>query len=133
MTRSWLYEVAGGNNLKPLYRTVGTVRDNIHVKGHIFAIEERPGLVCRRCLDVRVEAERGPTATWRSGCIRCCPICEVDRAFNMGKLVKNMALANVLAEIKRLMDKQPDNGDNDHSNGGVNYKDEGTKRKRREE
>ena len=43
LTRSWLYEVAGGNNPKPLYRTIGTVRDNNHVKGHIFAIEERPG------------------------------------------------------------------------------------------
>ena len=45
-----------------------------------------------------------------------------------------MALADVLAEIRRLMDRQPDNGDGDHSNGGVHhYKDEGAKRKRREE
>ena len=90
--------------------------------------------VCRCCLDARVEAERGLTASWRDGCI-CCPICEVDRAFNMRKLVKNMALANVLAEIRRLMDRQPDNGDDGHSNSGVepDYKDEGTKRKRREE
>ena len=51
----------------------------------------------------------------------------------MRKLVRNMALANVLAEIGRLIDRQADNGNNDHSNGGVNYKDEGTKRKRREE
>ena len=89
--------------------------------------------VCRGCLDARVEAERGPTATWRGGCI-CCPICELDRAFNMmGKLVKKMAMSNDLAEIRRLMDRQPDNGDDDHSNGGVDYKDEGTKRRRREE
>ena len=46
-----------------------------------------------------------------------------------------MDLANVLAEIRRLMDRQPDNGDDEHSNGGVepDYKDEGTKRRRREE
>ena len=79
-----------------------------------------------------MEAERGPIGTWKDWCIRC-PICEVDRAFNMQKLVKNIALANVLAEIRRLMDRQPDNGGMDHSNGGVDYKDEGTKRKRREE
>ena len=45
-----------------------------------------------------------------------------------------MALANILAEIGRLIDRQPDNGDDDHSNGGVDYyKDDGTKRKRRGE
>ena len=43
MTLSWLYEVTGGNNPKPLYTAVGTVSDNNHVKGHIFAIKERPG------------------------------------------------------------------------------------------
>ena len=48
--------------------------------------------VCQGCLDARVEAERGPTATWRGGCI-CCPICEADRAFNIQKLVlKKMVL-----------------------------------------
>ena len=89
--------------------------------------------VCRRCLDARVKTERGPKEICRGGCI-CCPICELDRAFNMmGKLVKKMAMANDLAEIRRLMDRQPDNGDDDHSNGGVDYKDEGTKRRRREE
>ena len=51
----------------------------------------------------------------------------------MRKLVKNMALANVLAKIGRLIDRQPDNDDDNHSNGGVDYKDEGTQRKRREE
>ena len=48
------------------------------------------------------------------------------------KLVKNIALVNVLAEFRRLIDRQPDSGDDDHSNGGVDYKDDG-KRKGREE
>ena len=89
--------------------------------------------VCRRCLDARVEAERGenPAASWKGGCI-CCPVCDTDRAFNMKKLVKNMALAVVLAEIGRLIDRQPDNGDDDLSNVGDDYEDDGTKRKRRE-
>ena len=68
--------------------------------------------VCRRCLDARVEAERGANGNWKGWCI-CCPICETDNAFNLRKLVKNMALANVLAELRLLMDRQPDNGDDD--------------------
>ena len=67
----------------------------------------------------------------RGGSI-CCPICETDKAFNKKKLMQNIALVNVLVEIRRLMDRQPDKGDDDHSNGGVDYKDDG-KRKRREE
>jgi hypothetical protein len=43
LTRSWLYEVTAGQNPRPLYQVVGSLRDNIHVKGHIFAIEENPG------------------------------------------------------------------------------------------
>ena len=68
--------------------------------------------VCLQCLDARVEIERGPTGTWKGGCVHC-PICEINNAFNMRKLIKNMALAIVLAEIRRLMDRQPDNGDDD--------------------
>jgi NACalpha-BTF3-like transcription factor len=41
LTRSWLYEVAAGQ--RPLYRNVGGVRNNVHVDGHLFAIEEIPG------------------------------------------------------------------------------------------
>ena len=89
--------------------------------------------VCGQCLDARVEAERGPTVTWKGWCVHC-QIGDVDNAFDLRKLVKNMALATVLAEIGRLIDRQPDNGDDDHSNGGVDYyKDDGTKRKRRGE
>ena len=75
--------------------------------------------VCRGCLDARVEAERGPTGTWKGWCVRC----------------KNMALAIVLAEIRRLMDRQPDNGDDDihYKDDGTKNKDDGTKSKRREE
>jgi hypothetical protein len=43
LTRSWLYEVTPGLNPQPLYRTVGSIRDDIHVKGHVFAVEEIPG------------------------------------------------------------------------------------------
>jgi hypothetical protein len=43
LVRSWLYEVTGGQNPRPLYQVVGSLRDNVHVKGHIFAIEENPG------------------------------------------------------------------------------------------
>jgi hypothetical protein len=43
LVRSWLYEVTGGLNPRPLYQVVGSLRDNIHVKGHIFAVEENPG------------------------------------------------------------------------------------------
>ena len=74
-----------------------------------------------------------PTGTWKGWCIRC-PICDADNAFDMQKLIRNMALATVLQEIRRLlMDRQPDHGDDDHSNGGVDYKDEGAKRKRESE
>ena len=83
--------------------------------------------VCRRCLDAKVEEERGSTGTWKGWCIRC-PICDIDNAFNIRKLIKNMALATVLEEIRRLMDRQPDHGDDD-----IDYKDDGPKRKRREE
>ena len=58
----------------------------------------------------------------------------MDNAFNLRKLVKNMALATVLAEIECLIDRQPDNGDDDLSNVGDDfYKDDGPKRKKREE
>jgi hypothetical protein len=41
--RSWLYEVTAGHNPRPLYQVVGSIKNNILVKGHIFAIEENPG------------------------------------------------------------------------------------------
>ena len=83
--------------------------------------------LCRQCLDAKVEEERGSTGTWKGWCIRC-PICDIDNAFNIRKLIKNMALATVLEEIRRLVDRQPDHGDDD-----IDYKDDGPKRKRREE
>jgi hypothetical protein len=43
LQRSWLYEVTGGRSPRPLYRTAGSVKSNICVRGHIFAIEENPG------------------------------------------------------------------------------------------
>jgi hypothetical protein len=43
LVRSWLYEVTRGQNPRPLYQVVGSIRNNIHVKRHIFAIEENPG------------------------------------------------------------------------------------------
>jgi hypothetical protein len=43
LVRSWLYEVTAGHNPRPLYQVVGSIKNNIHVKGHIFAIEENPG------------------------------------------------------------------------------------------
>jgi hypothetical protein len=43
LARSWLYEVTRGQNPRPTYQVVGSIRNNIHVKGHIFAIEENPG------------------------------------------------------------------------------------------
>ena len=69
-------------------------------------------MVCRQCLDAKVEAERGPTGTWKGWCVHC-PICDVDNALNLRKLDKNKALATVLAEIGRLIDRQPDNGEDD--------------------
>ena len=83
--------------------------------------------LCRQCLDAKVEEERGSSGTWKGWCIRC-PICDIDNAFNIRKLIKNMALATVLEEIRRLVDRQPDHGDDD-----IDYKDDGQKRKRREE
>jgi hypothetical protein len=41
LTRSWLYEVAVGQ--RPIYRKVGGVQNEVHVEGHLFAIEEVPG------------------------------------------------------------------------------------------
>jgi hypothetical protein len=41
LTRSWLYEVAAGQ--RPIYRKVGGVQNEVHVEGHLFAIEEVPG------------------------------------------------------------------------------------------
>jgi hypothetical protein len=41
LTRSWLYEVTAGQ--RPLYRNVGGVQHNVHVNGHLFAVEEIPG------------------------------------------------------------------------------------------
>jgi hypothetical protein len=67
--------------------------------------------VCKRCLDRRMEAEREGRPTWKGGCI-CCPACDADRAFNYKKLIKNMALANVLAETKRLaLENEREEGD----------------------
>ena len=43
LTRSWLYEVTVGRNPQPAYQTVGTIKTNVHVRGHIFAMEEVPG------------------------------------------------------------------------------------------
>jgi hypothetical protein len=43
LVRSWLYEVTAGHNPHPLYQVVGSIKNNIHVKGHIFAIEENLG------------------------------------------------------------------------------------------
>jgi hypothetical protein len=43
LQRSWLYEVIGGRGPRPLYRTAGSVKSNIYVRGHIFAIKENPG------------------------------------------------------------------------------------------
>jgi hypothetical protein len=44
---SWLYEVTGGRSprplYRPLYRTAGSVKSNICVRGHIFAIKDNPG------------------------------------------------------------------------------------------
>jgi hypothetical protein len=59
--------------------------------------------VCKWCLDLRMEREReGRPTSWKGGCI-CCPVCDADRAFNMNKLIKNMALADILAETRRLV------------------------------
>jgi hypothetical protein len=43
LTRSWLYEVTDGVNPRPRYNTIGTVKQNIQIKGHILAVEEQPG------------------------------------------------------------------------------------------
>jgi hypothetical protein len=43
LQRSWLYEVTGGPSPCPLYRTAGSIKSNICVRGHIFAIKENPG------------------------------------------------------------------------------------------
>jgi hypothetical protein len=43
LTRSWLYEVTGGVNPRPRYNTIGTVKQNIQIKGHVLAVEEQPG------------------------------------------------------------------------------------------
>jgi hypothetical protein len=43
LQRSWLYEVTAGINPRPIYRTLGSVKSDICVRGHIFAIEENPG------------------------------------------------------------------------------------------
>jgi hypothetical protein len=43
LTRSWLYEVTQGANPQPAYQMVGYVKDNVHVKGQLFAVEEIPG------------------------------------------------------------------------------------------
>jgi hypothetical protein len=40
---SRLYEVTGGRSPCPLYWTAGSVKSNICVRGHIFAIKENPG------------------------------------------------------------------------------------------
>lgn len=58
--------------------------------------------VCKRCLDQRMEEEREGRPNWKGGCIRC-PVCAADRAFNINKLIKNMALADVLAGTRRLV------------------------------
>jgi hypothetical protein len=43
LTRSWLYEsVTLGVNPQPLYQASGYVKDNVHVKGQLFAVEETP-------------------------------------------------------------------------------------------
>ena len=47
LTRCWLHEVTAGRNPLPLHRTVGYVKDNIHVKGHVKAVEETPGFLDR--------------------------------------------------------------------------------------
>jgi hypothetical protein len=43
LQRSWLYEVTAGVNLRSLYQTLGGVKSDICVRGHIFAVEENPG------------------------------------------------------------------------------------------
>jgi hypothetical protein len=42
LQQSWLYEVTAGVNPRPLYRTLGIVKSDIGVRGHIFAVEENP-------------------------------------------------------------------------------------------
>ena len=135
-----IYNGAGGSGL-------AVIHQNNCCLGCMFAFETGFGdsrypfisgacshTVCRRCLDAKVEAERAgnPAASRKKGSIKC-PICDIDSAFNMRFLIKNMALATLLGEIVHLIARQPDNGDDDHSNGGVDYPDEGTKRRRREE
>jgi hypothetical protein len=43
LQQSWLYEVTAGVNPRPLYRTLGGVKSDVCVQGHIFAVEENPG------------------------------------------------------------------------------------------
>jgi hypothetical protein len=52
LVRSWLYDVTEGRNPRPYYQQVGSVRSNICVKDHIFAIEENPGFHERYPTDV---------------------------------------------------------------------------------
>ena len=43
LQRSWLFEDTGGPRPRPVYRTAGSVKTQIFLKGHIFAVEENPG------------------------------------------------------------------------------------------
>ena len=56
LQRSWLYEVTSGRTPRPSYRTAGSVKSNICVKGHIFAIEENPGFHerCNGDVDIQI-------------------------------------------------------------------------------
>ena len=41
------YETTEGRNPQPLYQTIGSVRTDVLVKEHIFAVQEYPGFLLR--------------------------------------------------------------------------------------
>jgi hypothetical protein len=43
LVRSWTYEVTRGQHPRPVYHIAGSVKSNIAIIGHIFAVEENPG------------------------------------------------------------------------------------------
>jgi hypothetical protein len=54
--------------------------------------------ICKRCIDRTVEEERGKTASWKGYSISC-PVCGENKAFNLRKLIKNAALADIIYEL----------------------------------
>jgi hypothetical protein len=59
--------------------------------------------VCKHCLDRVVEKQPQNWTGWTVSC----PSCFEERAFNLRRLVPNMALVAIVSDVRRLLNNPP--------------------------